>query len=412
MKKKGITLTIGLVILCCLFGTYFALKSRNERISEEALTESETEPILNIDTDEIASLSFQAGDTPVTFSRKDGDWTLEGDETFPVNSSSLTSVLSCLSPLESVRILNGVSDLSEYGLDQPQNTVSFIDTEGKETKIIIGDTNSSTGDDYIMVDGSPSTIYTASTDLRQSLSSDLYTYAVSEELPSVSASKIVGVTVSRPTGGYEIGLSPDKTWQVTDKTVEPDTSDMAADELTACAADQDAVNSAISALSSSLYYSDYLEHNCTDPSAYGIMKDGTALTISYEEDVEETEAVTEEETDISSSQTPPESETDIGSNQTPPESETVSESSGESADSDVDSEQTEASDNATAKVQKSLTFYVGSTDAYGNYYVQQEGSAQVHTLSAAALSPFLGVTAADWRAAEEESEAETDSQAK
>lgn len=368
MKKKGITLTAGVVILGCLFGTYFALKSHNEQVSKDELTESETEPILSVDTDEIASLSFQSGDTPVTFSREDGSWMLEGDETFPVNSSALTSVLSCLSPLESVRTLNGVSDLSEYGLDQPQNTVSFTDAEGKETKIIIGDTNSSTGDDYIMVDGDSSTIYTASASLRQSLSSDLYTYAVSEELPSISASKIVGISVSRPAGGYEIGLSPDKTWQVTDKTVEPDTSDMAADDLTACAADQEAVNSAFSSLASSIYYSGYLDHNCTDPSSYGIRKDGTAFTILYEEDVEETES--------------------------------------------EDMKETESEDAGTTKVQKSLTFHVGSTDAYGNYYVQQEGSAQVHTLSAAALSPFLEVTAADWRAAEEEPETETDLQAK
>lgn len=380
MKKKGISLAVGVVVLGCLFGTYFALRLHNEKAEEEALTESAAEPILNIDTDKVSSLSFQVGDTPVTFLQAEDGWTMAGDKTFPVNSSSILSVLSCLAPLEPVRTLSDVEDLSEYGLEDPQNTLTFTDTDGKETVVAIGDTNSSTGNDYLMVDNDSSTLYTVSTSLRQSLSSDLYSYALSEELPSIPASSIVGVTISRPGGSYAIGLSQDNTWQV--EELADGASDFSLDPAAASDADQDAVNSAFSSLASSIYYSDYLEHNCVDPSAYGIGENSAVFTIWYEE-----EEGSETETEGTAADAEAAQETETGNMEEESESE---------------SEQA-----AAAKIQKALTFRIGSADVYGNYYVQLEGSTQIHTIYASTLSPFLDVTAADWEAQEEATESET-----
>lgn len=329
MNKKGITLAAGVVVIGCLFGTYFALKSHNEE-AESALSDTKENRILTVDADKVAGISFQIGDTVPVFLHTDDAWTMEGDDTFPVDSSSVAGVLENLSDLTAVRTLEDTAEGSEYGMDEPQNVITVIDSDGQETRVTVGATNSTTGDDYVMLNDDPSVIYTVDSGFRTSISDDLYDYAVSETIPDILAADINGVTVSGK-DGYKI-YRDDDTWCVEDA------------EGSVLHADKDAVNSAFSTLASSLGYLDYLEHNCQDGAEYGLDDPTAAFTVLYEEEEDQDEQ---------------------------------------------------------------LTFYVGGVDANGNYYVQQEGSKEVHTISASVLSPFVEVTAADWEEPETEAESET-----
>lgn len=347
--KKGITLAAGVVVIGCLFGGYFALKSHNETAKEQTADSGEG-AVLDFDTDQITSLAFQIGDIDAVFQYENGTWVMEGDDTFPVDESSINSLLEDLSELTAVRTLEDVEDSLEYGMGEPQNTITFADGEGTETKVTIGATNNTTGDDYVMLDDDDSVIYTVSSSLRTSISDDLYDYAASEELPKILAANINGVSISKGSGGYEI-YRDDDTWCVKDA------------DGTILHADKDAVNSAFSNLASSIAYTDFLEHNCEDGSEYGIDDSAAAFTILYEEDAEngsEEEAESEKETQ-----------------------------------DEIDSD-------------RELTFFIGDTDEYGNYYVQQEGSKEIHTISASVLSPFLDAAAADWEETETETEEGTE----
>lgn len=393
MSRKSITLALGVTVLAGLSVTCILLKKHNEKAQEETAAEDSAGEILSVDLSQLTAVSFDAGERQVRFNRTDDAWKLDGDETFPVDVNALETTLASVSSVEAVRRLDHPEDLSEYGLDEPQNIITIKMEDGTEKTVTVGATNDSTGDDYVMLDGDDSEIYTVGSGLREAFSDDLYEYAASEELPYLLAADIVGVRVERAEGGYELYLE-DAAWKVaglrTDESesasedtevqagqtdglrtdenesaseeteVETgqtddariDESDSAFEEAgaqTGQEADSEAINDALAEVTG-LSYNGYLEHNCTDASAYGLGEPAAVMTFSY---IKDTEAGTESESEAES-------------------------------------------DSAPQSVTCTLTFHIGDTDESGNYYVQLESSAQVHTISSAALAPFLAASVADW----------------
>lgn len=173
MHKKNITLLAGLVLLAGLTGVYFLLNTYNTRTEEAAEAAASGETILEISYNDVSSLSFTMDDTEYTFTCTDDQWTLEEDPDFQVNSTVLNTAITSLNPLNSLRTLTDVSDTGEYGLDDPQNTITVITSDGSETIITIGDTNNTTSNDYIMLNNDESTIYTVSSSLRTAFSYSL-----------------------------------------------------------------------------------------------------------------------------------------------------------------------------------------------------------------------------------------------
>jgi hypothetical protein len=390
MKRKGITLIAGAAAVGCLFGAYVLLKSHNQAVQEqeEAL---ENVPVLDFDTEDITALSFDVDGTTEEFVLDGDDWSLKTDETFPVSADSLESVLTDLAELSAVRTLTDVDDVSEYGFEEPQNTFVFSDAEGNETKVTLGATNEGTGDDYMMLNDDTTVIYTVSSSLRTSISSDLYDYAQSEELPTISSDEVQSITVEREDGGYRI-WQEDGVWyteelgseSVEAETEEPESESAEAEteeleseaveveteELESASAeteaeeqesesaeinekaaaqewieaDEDTIDSAVSTFVNILYYIDFLEHNCSDGSPYGLDENASKIVITYGDDEEV------------------------------------------------------------------LAFLIGNTDESGSYYVQMEGSKEVHTMSSYTLSTLLDASAEDWVKAEEETELESETE--
>ena len=363
MKKKSRTLILGASSLVILSGAYLLLRMYNQNAQEAELAESAQEEILSLDEDTLASVSFEIDGSEVTFLYEDEEWSLENDPEFPVDSTYLMTTLSYLEPLEAVRTLEEVTDTGEYGIDEPQNTITLTDSEGTETILTIGSTNISTGDDYLMLNDDSSTIYTINTSLRDSLHDDLYDYAEGEELPYILSSEISGLSVEKADGSYEL-LLEDAVWMVQ------------GDGTDAVSADQDAVDTVISSIAGASY-ADYLEYNCTSPEDYGLDDPAAVLTILYEED-SETQSESEDASEEAST------ESDSSASESEEETEAITEEEAAAAQ---------------------LTLLIGSTDESGDYYVQQDGSTEVHTISYDTLSSLLEKTGEDF---EETSESETE----
>lgn len=343
MKKKGIKMLAGIVAIGALSGTYLLLRMQNEKAEQEEEVAALGDVILEVDSSDITALSYEIAGETRSFVLEDETWKLESDETFPVDEDALLYPLNQLDTLYAVRTLTEVEDISEYGMEEPQNVIVLTNAEGEQTTLTIGATNSSTGDDYLMLNEDASVIYTIDTAVRTAIADNLYEYALSEEIPWISASDMVGVEVSRDADAYQLYLE-DAQWKV---SAEAGIND----------ADSDAVNTALSSLAG-ISYVDFLDHNCSDLSLYGLDEPTVVLTVSYKEEVETEEAETETEANY---------------------------------------------------VIQYLTFHIGATDASGNYYVQMEGSTEVHTVSASTLSTFLNGNQEEWTA-ETETETETESE--
>lgn len=352
MNKKSITLIAGTAVLVCLAGAYFLLGRYNKKNEEAATDAASGKTILEIDTEALASAAFSIDGIEQTFI-KDGDgWTLEGDDTFPVDSSALLSTLSGLTPLKAKRTLTDISDISEYGLDAPRNAITLVNSDGSQTVITIGDTNANTTDDYLMLNENTSTVYTVGSTFLDTLSQDLYDYALSDDLPQLQADEITGVKVTGSDNNFELSKT-DGAWLVADS------------HGTAEKADENQVTTLLSQLTT-LRYIDYLEHGCSDLSPYGLDDPAALLTISWEDE------------------------------------NSVSGTTGEN-----EASETEKVSEATSKASSSVTFAIGTTDDNGNYYVQMEGSTQVHTLSSTLVETILDTSADGLRETETETEVET-----
>lgn len=346
MTKSSTKLIAGLATLAVIFGGYYGLKVYNARQEEkEAEEEAYRDTAAEVAEDEVTSLSFQIDGEKTTFLHEDDAWKLEGDDTFPVNAEKMTEILSYLEPLQVEQTLEDAAEISEYGLDEPANELEVKEKDGTTVTVAIGDNNSTTGNDYMMLNGETGTVYTILTDLSNALSEDLYDYASGEELPSMMAEYIVGVDVERESGDYSL-RKEDDTWSLKD-------SDKALD--------QDTIDSAISGLGY-LSFTNFVAHNCEDASEYGIDEDSPRITIHYDE----------------------------------------------TAKYEYEGSETESEEEI---VKETVVLLVGDTDENGDYYVQQEGSKEVHTISATALQTFLDGDLSAWEAEETETtteETETD----
>jgi len=420
MKKKSVKLIAGVAVIFILCGAYFGLKAYNQKTEEAEEEAAAGETILEVDTSTLTAVSFLIDGEETSFTlQEDGSWQKDDDETFPVDGDAILSPLSELSELKSLRTLTEIEDVSEYGFDDPQNLITLTDEDGEVTIVTIGDNNDSTGNDYMLLNEDTATVYTISTDLREGFSDDIYDYAESEELPTLQASAITGISVETADGeSYDLYIE-DAVWMVSgvsedtgsenedaeadevdaedaEDTTEADEADAedaedateadeedtpsAANEVTAkeLAAGVEANADEADTLTSTLAYlayEDYLEHNCSDFSAYGLEEPAVTLTITYEEEIESDE----DETETEAADTEAESEE---------ESETETEESVET-------------------IEKTVTFLIGDTDSNGDYYVRLEGSAQVHTLSSDIVTTLLSYSAYDL-IAEEEEETETE----
>lgn len=386
MKKKSVKLIAGVVVIALLCGAYLGLRVYNQKTEEAEEEAAAGETILEVDTSTLTAVSFLIDGEEVSFSLQDDD------DTFPVSQSALLSPLSELSELKSQRTLTDIEDASEYGFDEPQNLITLTDEEGNETIITIGSNNDSTGNDYLILNEDTTTVYTVSTDLRDGFSDDVYDYAESEELPSFLASDVTGILVETADGeSYDLSIE-DSIWTVCGVSESAaDDAEVTAEELAAgVEADADEADTLTSAVAG-ISYEDFLDHNCSDFSEYGLDEPAVTLTITYEEEVE-----TEDETDADSSSEETES------------SDTEEEAATEAASEEESETETEQE---VELVAHTVTFYIGDTDDSGNYYVRFEDSSEVHTLLSSTVSTLLGYTAYDLVAEpEEETETETETE--
>lgn len=351
-KKRGLFVILaGVVLLCVLIVCYFALLKANS--SEKETTEEETtqEEVATIASDDISTLTFEAGDQTVTFQKAEDSWTLEGQEDFPVDASKVDSVVSCLASVKADRTLTDVEDPGEYGLDVPTNVIEVVKTDGSSEKITVGDKNSSTGNTYICLNDDASTVYTTSTDFGSTFSGGLYNYAESESYPTITSSTISKIVVKKDNNSYTVTNNGKSStgWYVQ----EEDNKKQEADSTQV-----GTLQSTVAGLSFAGYYN----YNCTDWAAYGLEKPKMTLTVDYTEEVEA------ESTDDT------ESDSEANTNDTEDSSETT-----------------------TQAVDKELVLYVGNVnETDGNYYVRLGDSSELHEISQASLETLLNGKAFDY----------------
>lgn len=179
MKKKGLPLIIALVCLFVLCAGYVCLIKYNDK--QEKVDSADTITVLNLKADDVSKIAYEIDGEKVSFTKDADKWTLDSDASFEADADKVTSLISSITSMTATRKIEDVSDLSEYGLDAPGQTVTLTDADGNETTICWGSNNTTTGDDYVYCTNDDKVVYTVASSVQSSLSSSVEDYRATEE---------------------------------------------------------------------------------------------------------------------------------------------------------------------------------------------------------------------------------------
>ena len=217
MKKKSVNLVTAVGVLVILSGAYVGVKTyvAKQDAKEEESNEEDNQEVVSIASEDIQSIRFVLDKKEVTF-EKDGDSWVKSDEcTFPVDQDKLDTLAGVFSSVTAQRTLKDVVDLSEYELDNPQNTITVTTTDGTTTVIQVGMENDSTSQEYIDLDNDSSTVYVVSNSTFQSFEGTLYDFAKSGTFPTVDSSTVSKIEVDGKDSSYVVEKDENNFWNIT-----------------------------------------------------------------------------------------------------------------------------------------------------------------------------------------------------
>ena len=364
MKKKTVKLVsavVALGVLCAAYeGVNFYVTSQEEKETEENDTSVD---LVSLEADDITAVSFTADQNEVEFDKKDDSWTEKSDANFPVNQDTVDSAVKGVASLTADQEISDVEDMSQYDLDNPQNTITLTTADG-DTSLQIG-MESSNNQYYVKKEDDDKNVYLVSSSSIEPFMGTLYDFAESGTFPSVTSATITDVKVDKE-NSYELTQDADNLfWNVSDgKTTEK--------------ADTTKVGTVTSAIGS-LAYDKFVDYNCTDDSKYGFDDPYAVITVKYtEEEAVESDEDSEESTDADTE----ESTTDEAAVDT-------------SEDADASDEDSSEDEQETQTVEKTLTIYVGD-ETGDDRYVKVDDSKEVYTITKDSLTDILDSTMSDF----------------
>lgn len=122
-SKKMIVLVAVLVVACI---AAFALTQYEEK--QEEIKNSDA-IILELPTDTVEAVSWKYTEDGLGFHKGEDGWLYDGDEAFPVSEDKINDILSNFEAFGASFIIENVEDYSQYGLDDPECTISLSTAE-------------------------------------------------------------------------------------------------------------------------------------------------------------------------------------------------------------------------------------------------------------------------------------------
>ena len=173
--KKLCVLLAVLAVVCAAAVIVSTTEKKQEQVRSEGIT------ALSLDADSVTALSWEYAGSSFAFHRsEDGTWLYDTDEAFPVNQSVITSLLAVFGDFRTDFTIDDVTDLSQYGLDDPTAAI-HLETADGEYDVLVGDESQMDSQRYISIgDGS---VYLAAVDPLDSYNVLLAGLIQNDEIP-------------------------------------------------------------------------------------------------------------------------------------------------------------------------------------------------------------------------------------
>ena len=181
MKKQKIQMFVIVVILLLCIVAYF-VATQYAKSQEQREKDSETQGQVSLSiakTDDVDAFSYIVDGTTYSYTKNGDGWTCDNDASLKLDADQITTLLDNLQKVTAAEAITDYDSLSDYGLDQPQNTITV--TCGDETTMIdIGDYNEMLSEYYVKVSGDEK-VYLMDSTLKDAFSKTADTMVVQED---------------------------------------------------------------------------------------------------------------------------------------------------------------------------------------------------------------------------------------
>ena len=185
-RNKLLALTGVLAAVCIAIGCVLGIEQKKEDIrAEEAV-------ILSLSVEDIDAISWDTGGEGLSLHRDGESWFWDEDEAFPVSSTEMETLLGKFETVSSAFIIENVDDPGQYGLDDPETTITITAGDAVYT-IALGDY--STMDQQRYIDIGDGKVYLAQEDPADYISvaiSDLIAHDDTPSFPTVETIVLSG----------------------------------------------------------------------------------------------------------------------------------------------------------------------------------------------------------------------------
>lgn len=171
--KKYKTMFIFLAVLVVLVGVYFLMNVLNKK-QEEASEDG----YMMTEFTELVAIEYTDGETTMSFVKEEDEWKLAGQTETVLDADAVNAIADELCQIKAVRVLSGADEISAYGLDEPQYTITIEHEEGSETTIYIG---GGTGENYYATIGEKVVVYVIESSVVDALEFDMEALQKQEE---------------------------------------------------------------------------------------------------------------------------------------------------------------------------------------------------------------------------------------
>ena len=170
-------------------------RSSAQREAEEAAAQDAASVITETEA-AYSSLTYDNGSATLSFHLDEaGKWVWSDDPEFPLDDSTIQSILTLLTNLKPQQTITEGDTLEAYGLDQPFATLTAAKPDGGTLTISLGNTTTDGNSYYMLMNEQESPVYIISNSLYTEMSKTIYDMCDLPELPQLTEENLQSVTV-------------------------------------------------------------------------------------------------------------------------------------------------------------------------------------------------------------------------
>lgn len=164
MKKKQRQMIGMLLALVVLAAAFLGIRQYNKNASfTTSATEDTQETVLDVNSDDITSISYVYEGETYSFEKEDDTWYYADDHSLNLKQERIKAMILKVAPLKVNQVIENVTDMSQYGLANPERMIQY-ETADRSVIINVGNLNSMTSQYYIAFP-SEMTVYAVTTNV-------------------------------------------------------------------------------------------------------------------------------------------------------------------------------------------------------------------------------------------------------